>query len=231
MNIKHPSKKLEAIFEACLWKFRLFALIPVIFGLLSSLNFFVVGSIEILEGLSHNFPHDYIDEHSFTKAVASIIGGVDHDLIGVVLLLFGFGIYEIFISPIEINFRYKGIKILEVVNTLDGLKRKILQVVIMALIIGFFKRALSIPIESQQDLQSTAICILLIAVSSYLVHLQSHGGRSRAMGVPTERQWREKYRQNSPGFDADLIAKDSNFQSHINEGNLNANFSQNGYRM
>ena len=80
MNIKHPSKKLEAIFEACLWKFRLFALIPVIFGLLSSLNFFVVGSIEILEGLSHNFPHDYIDEHSFTKAVASIIGGVDHYL-------------------------------------------------------------------------------------------------------------------------------------------------------
>ena len=205
MNITPPSKKIEAIFEACLWKFRLFALIPVIFGLLSTLNFFVVGSIEILEGLSHSFPHHHADEHAFIKAVTSIIGGVDHYLIGVVLLLFSFGVYEIFISPIDIKFRYKEIKILEV-NTLDGLKHKILQVVIMALIIGFFKRALSIAIESQQDLQSMAICILLIAVSSYLVHLQSHEEKHRETEVPTERRWREKYRQRPPGSAADLIA-------------------------
>ena len=205
MNITPPVKKIEAIFEACLWKFRLFALIPVIFGLLSTLNFFVVGSLEILAGLNSSFPKDHVDEHSFTQAVTSIIGGVDHYLIGVVLLLFSFGIYEIFISPIDIKLRYKNIKILEI-TTLDGLKHKILQVVIMALIIGFFKKALSIPMESQQDLQSMAICILLIAVSSYLVHLQSHGGHRRESVVPVDRWRREKYRQKTPDSETDWIA-------------------------
>ena len=208
MKITSPSKKIEAIFEACLWKFRLFALIPVIFGLVSALNFFVVGSIEILEGLSASFSHDHVGEQSFTKAVTSIIGGVDHYLIGIVLLIFSFGIYEIFISPIELKFRYKDIKILEV-NTLDGLKHKILQVVIMALIIGFFKKALSIPLVSQQDLQSMAISILLIAVGSYLVHLQSHGEQPRGLEVLTERWQREKHRQKPPSSEADLIANAS----------------------
>ena len=104
MKITPPSKKIEAIFEACLWRFRLFALIPVIFGMLSTLNFFVVGSIEILEGINSSFSHDHVGEQSFTKAVTGIIGGVDHYLIGVVLLIFSFGVYEIFISPIDSNY-------------------------------------------------------------------------------------------------------------------------------
>ena len=204
MNITHTSKKIEAIFEACLWKFRLFTLAPVIFGLLGVLNFFAVGSIEILEGLSSSLHLDHVDENSLITSVTSIIGGVDHYLIGVVLLLFSFGVYEIFISPIDIRLRYKEVKILQI-STLDELKHKILQVIIMALIIAFFKKALSFPIESRLDLLSMASCILLIAASIYLMHLSSHGGRSRETAGSTEWRRRENYRPKSSGSGSDLI--------------------------
>ena len=167
------AKKVESYFEFCLWKFRLFALLPVIFGLLSTLNFFIIGSFEILDTLAYSYELDHYDEYAVTKVITRIIGGIDHYLIGVVLLIFSFGIYEIFISPIDIRQKYQEIKILKI-STLDQLKHKILQVIIMVLIISFFKKALSMKIEDSIDIGILALSILVIAVSSYLMHLQSH---------------------------------------------------------
>ncbi|MCG8362608.1 MAG: YqhA family protein [Pseudanabaenales cyanobacterium] len=168
------AKKIEHYFEVCLWKFRLFTLLPVIFGLLSTLNFFIIGSFEILDTLAYSFELDHFDEYAVTKVITRIIGGIDHYLIGVVLLIFSFGIYEIFISPIDIRSKYQDIKILKI-STLDQLKHKILQVIIMVLIISFFKKALSMDVKTTLDLFFIAGSILVVAVSSYLMHLQSHG--------------------------------------------------------
>lgn len=168
------AKKVESFFEFCLWKFRLFTLLPVIFGLLSTLNFFIIGSFEILDTLVYSYELDGFDEYAVTNIITRIIGGIDHYLIGVVLLIFSFGIYEIFISQIDIRDRYREVKILKI-STLDQLKHKLLQVIIMVLIISFFKKVLSIKIESTQDLAYIAFSILVVAVSSYLMHLQSHG--------------------------------------------------------
>ena len=168
------AKKIEHYFEVCLWKFRLFALLPVIFGLLSTLNFFIIGSFEILDTLAYSYELDHYDEYAVTKVITRIIGGIDHYLIGVVLLIFSFGIYEIFISPLDIRNKHQDIKILKI-STLDQLKHKILQVIIMVLIISFFKKALSMQVETSLDIGIMAVSILVIALSSYLMHLQSHG--------------------------------------------------------
>ena len=167
------SKRIETYFEACLWKFRLFALLPVVFGLLSTLNFFILGSLEILDTLLYTFKLGALDEKSVIEVIGRIIGGIDHYLIGVVLLIFSFGIYEIFISPIRVRLRHQEIKILEI-TSLDQLKHKILQVIIMVLVISYFKKALSMKIEDTYDLILMAGSILIVAVSSYLLHLQSH---------------------------------------------------------
>jgi uncharacterized membrane protein YqhA len=64
-------------------------------------------------------------------------------LIGLVLLIFGFGIYELFISELEIaRLGDEFGNILEVSN-LDDLKNKIIKVIIMVLIVSFFQRILS----------------------------------------------------------------------------------------
>jgi uncharacterized membrane protein YqhA len=48
----HPNQ-IERVFERILWKFRLFTLLSVIFGLISSLTFFLLGSLEVIEGIAH----------------------------------------------------------------------------------------------------------------------------------------------------------------------------------
>ena len=166
-------RKIEAYFELCLWKFRLFALIPVIFGLLSTLNFFVIGSLEVVEGILYSFQADYQEDGAFIEVITKVVGGIDHYLIGIVLLIFSFGIYELFISEIDVRFQFQEVKILQIEN-LDQLKHKILQVIIMVMVISFFKKALSMKIATTLDLLLFASAVLLIAVSSYLLHLQSN---------------------------------------------------------
>jgi uncharacterized membrane protein YqhA len=178
-------KRIEIIFEAFLWRFRLFTLLPVIFGLLSTLNFFVMGSIEVSKGLLYGLSLKSSDEHT-EDVVGKIIGGVDYYLIGVVLLIFSFGIYELFISPIDIRFRYREIKILQI-STLDQLKHKILQVIVMVLVVSFFKKVLDMKTNTPLDMLYFALAILVIAISSYLMHLQSHSGHNQHHEPETKR--------------------------------------------
>jgi hypothetical protein len=44
----------------------------------------------------------------------------------------------------------------------------------MVMVISFFKKALSMDITTSTDLLFFALAVLLIALSSYLLHLQSH---------------------------------------------------------
>lgn len=178
-------RKIEAYFELALWKFRLFTLIPVILGLLSTLNFFVIGSLEVLDGIFYSFRADYQAESSFIPVITKVVGGIDHYLIGIVLLIFSFGIYELFISEIDIRFQFQEVKILQIEN-LDQLKHKILQVIVMVMIISFFKKALPMTIENTDDLLFFAVAVLLVAISSYLLNLQSNSNPSLIRSLPPE---------------------------------------------
>jgi len=164
-------KTIELIFETLMWNFRLFTILPVVFGLLSSLTFFIIGSKDIWYGISLNFcpekncydPYDIL---------GYIIGGIDFYLVGVVLLIFSFGIYELFISRIDIRLLNQEINILSI-TSLDELKHKILQVVVVVLVVSFFKKSLSLEMKTLSDSIYLALSILIIAISSYLMHLQS----------------------------------------------------------
>ena len=164
-------KKLELIFEALLWNFRLFTLLPVIFGLLSALNFFILGTKDICHGISLNFCS--VDNcYEAYDILGYIIGGVDFYLVGVVLLIFSFGIYELFISPIDIKVLNQEINILSI-TSLDELKHKIVQVIVVVLIVSFFKKFLTLEMKTFTDALYLSLSILIIAISSYLMHLQS----------------------------------------------------------
>ena len=66
-----------------------------------------------------------------------IIASIDLFLIGIVLLIFWFGVYELFISEIDfakVNFLSLTLKI----KSLDQLKNKIIKVIIIVLIVKFF---------------------------------------------------------------------------------------------
>ena len=162
-------RKIELFFESLIWNFRFFILIPVIFSLLSALRLIVIGTIDIWMGLTLAIDHQDPEGEMTIKTVTYIIGGVDYYLIGIVLLIFAFGIYELFISEIEINYQDDS-SILQS-NSLEELKGKLVNVIVVALIVSLFKQMLSIEIGRLSDIIYIALAILLISISQYLLHL------------------------------------------------------------
>ena len=162
-------RSLELFFEAIIWNCRFFILVPVIFSLLSAIRLIVVGTMDVWAGLTIALDHKDPEGIMTIKTVTYIIGGVDYYLIGIVLLIFAFGIYELFISEIEIKHQDDS-SILQSAS-LEELKGKLVNVIVVALIVSLFKQMLSIEIGRLSDAIYVALAILLISISQYLLHL------------------------------------------------------------
>lgn len=162
-------KKLELFFEALIWNFRFFIIAPVIFSLLSALRLIMIGTIDIWAGLTLSLDPKDPEGEITIKTVAYIIGGVDYYLIGIVLFIFAFGIYELFIA--EINIKHQDDSNILQSESLEDLKGKLVNVIVVALIVSLFKQMLSLEIRRLSDVIYIALAILLISISQYLLHL------------------------------------------------------------
>ena len=100
--------------------------------------------------------------------VGSIIGAVDLYLIGIVMLIFSFGIYELFISDIDVAEGKNGSKTL-FITSLDALKDKLAKVIIMVLVVIFFKKAMYLEYTQPLDLLYLASSILFICVGLFFL--------------------------------------------------------------
>ena len=106
----------------------------ILFCFQTQLQSFVIGSYEIIYSLFYENPiwsEKYKHDHS--QILYKNISAVDLYLIGVVLLIFGFGIYT---SKIDVARRNVSVTILEI-ESLDELKNKIVKVIVMVLIVSF----------------------------------------------------------------------------------------------
>lgn len=169
--------RLELFIESFLWYFRLLVIIPVIFSLISVVTLIIVGSEEIIRGIIYQIVNPNIPE-TYTKTLGYIITGIDIYIIAIILLIFALGIYELFISKIDIANQHNPTEqpLLES-QSLDRLKDKLLKAIVMALVITFFKQMLSVKVESSEDLLLVGAAVLIIAISSYLMqraHAESH---------------------------------------------------------
>ena len=169
-------KFLERFFESALWKGRLFIILAVIFGMVGAVVLFVVASLDIYYVatyttevlLSHSHPENFHE-----KIVGDIIGAVDLYLIAVVMLLFSFGLYELFISKIDAAEDSESSKILQI-HSLDQLKDKLAKVIVMVLIVSFFKRVLHTEYNGALEMLYFAGSIFALAIGLYFLHKGSN---------------------------------------------------------
>jgi uncharacterized membrane protein YqhA len=167
----NPKEKLEHIVETSLWTIRFLAIIPVVFGIISVLFLFILGSLEIsmvLGEYNNIYIGNKLSEDTVSKIMSGVIGGIDLYLIGIVLMIFSFGIYELFISKIDVARETDELQILEV-RSLDQLKDKILKLIVVVLVVSFFKRVMAMNVTSVTELLYLSIAILLISASGYLL--------------------------------------------------------------
>jgi len=167
---KNKRNALEQVFEAVLWRSRLIILLAVIFSAIGSLALFFSGSFEIYHTVRHLFPEGS-SEPDYSQLLIGIIGAVDLYLIGIVLLIFAFGIYELFISRIDIareGDEGPHHNILEI-TSLDELKTKLIKVIVMVLIVSFFKSILSTSYQTPLEMLYFGLAILCVATCTFFL--------------------------------------------------------------
>jgi uncharacterized membrane protein YqhA len=162
---------LERRFERWLWRFRLIAILPVVMSLLSAAAAFLCGTVEILHSLQLLVDGSGDESTTVSKLLGELVGGVDLYLIGIALLIFGYGVYELLISDIEaarLPGSGGGNGLLDI-RSLDALKEKLVKVIVVALIVAAFKAMLIFPINSTTNLLVFSGSVLLLALSAWLV--------------------------------------------------------------
>ncbi len=165
-------KIIEKIFEGILWNGRLFVILAVIFSMIGSIILFIVASVDIYsvaaETISVYYNHLHPDNFH-EMIVGGIIGAVDLYLMAVVMLIFSFGLYELFISEIEQAKGSDASKVLEI-HSLDQLKDKLAKVIVMVLIVSFFQRVLHTEYNGALEMLYFAGSILALSVGLYFLH-------------------------------------------------------------
>ena len=165
---------IERIFENGLWQSRFIVILAVIFGLVGSIVLFIVASMDIFGVASYAFQTITTGahpEHFHEDIVAGIIGAVDLYLIAVVMLIFSFGIYELFISKIDAacNENDENCSTILAIHSLDQLKDKIAKVIVMVLVVSFFQKVLHTNFATPLEMLYFALSITALAVGLFFL--------------------------------------------------------------
>jgi len=163
---------IENFFESAMWKTRFLVLFAVVFGLIGAVVLFVVASMDIWGVAKYTFDTIITSAHpkNFHEDIVSgIIGAVDLYLIAIVMLIFSFGVYELFISSIDHSQEAVDDNKILSISTLDQLKDKIAKVIIMVLVVNFFQRVLHTKYDGALEMLYFALAITALSVGLYFL--------------------------------------------------------------
>ena len=164
---------LTKIIERILWQSRFMVFFAVVSAIISALIMIILGCVEVTKvvaDLANAFSSPEGFEGFSKSSVSHLVSAIDDYLIGTVFLIFGIGLYELFISKIDVAENDETSSRVLIIHDLDQLKEKIAKVVIMVLIVTFFKHAINFKYDEMINLLYLSIGIFLIAVSIYLTH-------------------------------------------------------------
>jgi uncharacterized membrane protein YqhA len=183
------AKAVEQTFEKFLWNSRFIVLCAVISSMISSVILFVVATVDVFELIQKVFRYVMLPgsdrtadayEEFHGEVVGHIIGAIDDFLLATVLFIFALGLYELFISKIDEAEREAttSSRIL-LIHSLDDLKDRLAKVVLMILIVTFFKNVIHTTFEDPLNILYLAVGILFVALALYFTH---KGGEARGKG-------------------------------------------------
>src|SRR5262249_53903134 len=151
----HPriGMQLEKTFESILWNSRLVVLVAVVASVVVSLAVFYIATVDVfwLLGEVRHYHDVALDAATRTELRASIIAYVvevvDGYLLAAIMLIFALGLYELFISRIDVAEGSEFASRLLLIRSLDDLKDRLAKVVLLILVVKFFEYALELHVE------------------------------------------------------------------------------------
>lgn len=173
---------LEQIFERGLWDTRLVVVLAVLVSAALSFAMFYVATVDAFYTIVHLF--HYADPSLATEdklalrnsTVTHVVEVLDGFLLATILLIFAFGLYELFISKIDCAHEGEGASNVLIITNLDDLKNRLAKVILLILIVKFFEYGINMKFTSPMDLLSFAAGIALIGLALFLSHkAEDHG--------------------------------------------------------
>jgi uncharacterized membrane protein YqhA len=163
---------IEQVFERILWESKAMIILASASSVIAALILTITGTYDIFlvfREMMHAFSSNDAYESFHKDAITHIISAIDAYLISTVLLIFGVGLYELFISKIDYAEKDTRASKILVIHSLNQLKDKLAKVIVMVLIVTFFKHAVSFKYEEVLNLLYLSIGILLIALAIYFL--------------------------------------------------------------
>ena len=108
---------------------------------------------------------------SVTKTIAEMVGGFDCFVIGIALLIFGYGIDQLVISDLDPRLEggeKQNTNILSV-NNLQNLENNLSNVIVVGLIVTAFKQTIGFVVSSATDLLALCGSVAMLALSNWLI--------------------------------------------------------------
>ncbi|KAJ9128903.1 hypothetical protein P3X46_034352 [Hevea brasiliensis] len=174
-NLLAVEENIEKIIYGC----RFLAILGVFGSLIGSFLCFVKGCTYVVSSFM-----EYFVNHG--KVIILLVEAIDVYLLGTVMLVFGMGLYELFVSNLDIAKSLSGQSVphrsslfglftlkerpkwLEV-KTVNELKTKLGHVIVMLLLIGFFEKSKTAVMHSPMDLLCFSASVLLCSGCLYLL--------------------------------------------------------------
>ncbi|XP_022937012.1 uncharacterized protein LOC111443436 [Cucurbita moschata] len=165
--------------EKAIYRCRFMAFLGVLGSLIGSVLCFVKGCVHVAASLSEYFVNR-------GKVIMLLVEAIDVYLLGTVMLVFGTGLYELFISNLGSARSFSERSVLHRSNlfglftlkerpkwmnitTVNELKTKLGHVIVMLLLIGFFDKSKKVVIQSPGDLLCLAVSIFLSSATLFLL--------------------------------------------------------------
>lgn len=186
-------KAIEHAFEKFLWNSRFIVLLAVISSMISSVILFLVATIDVFELINKVFKYLTLPGSERTPAVyeefhgnvvGHIIGAIDDYLLATVLFIFALGLYELFISKIEeAETEAATSSRILLIHSLDDLKDRLAKVVLMILIVTFFKNVIHTTFDEPLNILYLGVGILFVALALFFTH---KGAEAKGKGADHE---------------------------------------------
>ncbi len=163
---------------------RVIVYLPVVFGIVSALILIVFSTIDMLGMMREVFialKTLNFSASTHLMIVSEIVGAVDLYLIAIVIIIFSFGLFELFISEVGENQNKIKLPPILSISSLDELKDKLAKVIVMVLVVSFFQRALSVKYSGALEMMYFALSISALSVGVYLLHKDAKFKRMKNM--------------------------------------------------
>lgn len=172
-------KTAERAFERVLWNSRLVVLVAVVASLVIAVGLMAITSVDVATLVGQFVSYFDPDLNTETRAgmrlemLAKIVGAIDGYLLAGVLLIFGLGLYELFIGKIDQIEQSEFAGRLLLVRSLDDLKNRLARVILLILMVKFLQQTLRMKFDSPLELLYLALGIALVGTALLLSNLKA----------------------------------------------------------